>query len=305
MKTIYTLILASFFLTACQNQQTDLALNLDKGETYKQVTSSKATITQSANGQDITMVMLMDASLSFLVTEIKDNVYHFDANFETITMSMQMPQGAMNFSSEKEDENDIMSSVFKAMTQKTFEVSMSKTGKIINIEDVDLVWNEAINSFDQLSAMQKGQLKAQLMKAYGAEALKGTIEMATAIYPETAVTTGDTWTINTDIESGMSAKMITEYEFVETKADYAVIKGQSTITTTDKEAYVSFNGIDMKYDLVGNMTSDLKVDQDTGWILEAHVNQNIEGDAFIKENAQMPNGLKIPMQMTNATHITN
>ncbi|MBP1841286.1 DUF6263 family protein [Formosa algae] len=305
MKTIYTLILASFFLTACQNQQTDLALNLDKGETYKQVTSSKATITQSANGQDITMVMLMDASLSFLVTEIKDNVYHFDANFETITMSMQMPQGAMNFSSEKEDENDIMSSVFKAMTQKTFEVSMSKTGKIINIEDVDLVWNEAINSFDQLSAMQKGQLKAQLMKAYGAEALKGTIEMATAIYPETAVTTGDTWTINTDIESGMSAKMITEYEFVETKADYAVIKGQSTITTTDKKAYVSFNGIDMKYDLVGNMTLDLKVDQDTGWILEAHVNQNIEGDAFIKENAQMPNGLKIPMQMTNATHITN
>ena len=305
MKTIFTLILTVFVLTSYQTQNSDLSLKLEKGKEYKQITNSKTTIIQEVNGQKVNMVMTIKGTMTFLVKDITENGYNMDAKFEELSMSMQMPQGLMEFSSEKNDANDIFSTILGAMKDKAFGITMSKTGKITDVKNVEALWSTAINTFDQLSEMQKEQIKAQIMKAYGGEALKGNIEMVTAIYPDSPVNRGDKWTINTKLESGMSANMTTDYEFAELTSEYALIKGKSTIVTADKDAYIESNGMPMKYDLTGSMDSEIKVDKNTGWIIEATINQKIEGDTYIKENPQLPNGMKIPMTMINDMVITN
>lgn len=305
MKTIFTLILTVFVLTSCQTQNSDLSLKLEKGKEYKQITNSKTTIIQEVNGQKMNMVMTIKGTMTFLVKDITENGYNMDAKFEELSMSMQMPQGLMEFSSEKNDANDIFSTILGAMKDKAFGITMSKTGKITDVKNVEALWSTAINTFDQLPEMQKEQIKAQIMKAYGGEALKGNIEMVTAIYPDSPVNRGDKWTINTKLESGMSANMTTDYEFAELTSEYALIKGKSTIVTADKDAYIESNGMPMKYDLTGSMDSEIKVDKNTGWIIEATINQKIEGDTYIKENPQLPNGMKIPMTMINDMVITN
>lgn len=305
MKTIFTLILTVFVLTSYQTQNSDLSLKLEKGKEYKQITNSKATIIQEVNGQKMNMVMTIKGTMTFLVKDITENGYNMDAKFEELSMSMQMPQGLMEFSSEKNDANDIFSTILGAMKDKAFGITMSKTGKITDVKNVEALWSTAINTFDQLPEMQKEQIKAQIMKAYGGEALKGNIEMVTAIYPDSPVNRGDKWTINTKLESGMSANMTTDYEFAELTSEYALIKGKSTIVTADKDAYIESNGMPMKYDLTGSMDSEIKVDKNTGWIIEATINQKIEGDTYIKENPQLPNGMKIPMTMINDMVITN
>jgi len=123
--------------------------------------------------------------------------------------------------------------------------------------------------------------------------------MVTAIFPDNPVNKGDKWTIKTNLESGMAALMTTEYEFTDLGSDYAMIKGNSVIETEDKDAYIESNGMPMKYDLTGSMISEIKVDKETGWIIEANINQEIKGDAYIKGNPQLPNGMKIPMIMKN------
>lgn len=305
MKTIFTLILTVFVLTSFQTQNSDLSLKLEKGKEYKQITNSKATIIQEVNGQKMNMVMTIKGTMTFLVKDITENGYNMDAKFEELSMSMQMPQGLMEFSSEKNDANDIFSTILGAMKDKAFGITMSKTGKITDVKNVEALWSTAINTFDQLPEMQKEQIKAQIMKAYGGEALKGNIEMVTAIYPDSPANRGDKWTINTKLESGMSANMTTDYEFAELTSEYALIKGKSTIVTADKDAYIESNGMPMKYDLTGSMDSEIKVDKNTGWIIEATINQKIEGDTYIKENPQLPNGMKIPMTMINDVVITN
>jgi len=305
MKRIFTLILVSSILISCQGQKTDLALKLELGKEYKQVTSSKATIIQDINGQKINMVMTINGTLTFLVKINNENGYDMDARFEKLSMSMQLPQGTMEFNSEKNDVNDIFSTILGAMKNKSFGVIMSKAGKILEVRNVEALWETVINQFNQLNEMQKEQLKAQIMKAYGKDALKGNIEMVTAIYPGNAVNKGDKWTINTNLESGMSAKMTTNYEFTDLTPDFALIKGNSTIETADKNAYIESNGMPLKYDLNGTMLSEIKLDKITGWIIEAKITQEIKGDAYIKENPQMPNGMKIPMTMINEMLITN
>ena len=129
--------------------------------------------------------------------------------------------------------------------------------------------------------------------------------MVTAIFPDKPVNRGDKWTINTKLESGMSAEMTTDYEFTDLTSDYALINGNSTIKTADKDAYIESNGMPMKYDLTGSMISEIKVDKNTGWIVEAKIKQEIKGDAYIKENPQVPSGMKVPITMINEMVIHN
>lgn len=305
MKTIFTLIFTSIIFTSCYSQSANLSLRLKNGKKYKQITNSKATIIQEVNGQKMNIVMTISGTMIFLVKTINENGYEMDTKFEKLSMSMQMPQGTMEFNSEKNDANDIFSTILAAMKDKTFKVTMSKSGKITEVKNVEALWGTALNQFEQLSEEQKEQIKAQIMKAYGADALKGNLEMVTAIFPDKPVNKGDKWTIDTKLESGMSAKMSTNYEFADLTSDYALIKGNSVIETADKDAYIESNGMPLKYDFTGSMISEIKVDKNTGWIIEAKINQEIKGDAYIKENPQMPEGMKIPMTMLNEMVITN
>jgi hypothetical protein len=53
----------------------------------------------------------------------------------------------------------------------------------------------------------------------------------------------------------MSGDMTTTYTYAEKKPDYYLIVGDSKITTADKDAYIESNGMPMKYDMTGTMSS--------------------------------------------------
>jgi hypothetical protein len=229
-----------------------------------------------------------------------------DATYETLGMSMKMPQGTMSFSSESNDPNDIFSTILGAMRSKPFEVIMSKTGKVMEVNNIENLWEATINQFEILTEEQKEQMKAQVMKAYGANAQKGGIETVTAIYPDKPVRKGDKWTIQTRLESGIPGQVSTDYEFVDLTSDYALIKGVATIKTDDDEdALVELGKAPMKYDLTGSMESEIKVDKQSGWIIEAKITQELKGETSVKATPEQPYGRVIPMRSITETIITN
>lgn len=305
MRKIFSLILVSVVLTSVQAKEHNLTFNLQKGKEYRQVIKSKATIVQEVNGQLMNMVMTINGGLSFFVVSVNPTNYDLDVKYESLGMSMAMPQGKAEFSSEKPDEQDVFSMILSKMIGKTFKVKMAKDGKVIEVKNIEPMIESLFEDFSDIPEDQLQQLKNQINKSYGAEAFRGNIEMVTAIFPENPVKKGEKWTIKTNLESGMSALMTTEYKFAESTTDYAMIEGVSVIETTDKDVYVESNGMPMKYDMKGQMMSEIKVDRETGWIIEANISQEIAGDAYIKENAQLPDGMKIPMTMINEMVITN
>lgn len=250
--------------------------------------------------------MTINGTMSFLVKSMDESSgYNMEAKFEKLNMSMLLPQGMLEFSSEKTNADDIFSKILGAMKNKPFDLTMSRNGKITAVKNIESVWENAINQFDHLPNTQKDQIKAQIMKAYGEKAIKGNMEMVTAIFPDSPVQQGDKWEVKTNLEAGMSAEVASEYELSDLSGTYAVIKGNSTIKTLDRDALVEPNGMPMKYNLTGSMVSEIKIDKNTGWIVEAKINQDIKGDAYIKENPKMPEGMKIPMVLTNETIISN
>lgn len=304
MKIINTIILF-LCITTLQAQKTDLSLHLEEGVTYKQVTNATITTDQEFEGQKMNIGMIMSGTMSFLVKKATPSEYIMHATFDALKMTMQLPQGEMVFDSESNDENDVFSKLFSSVINKPFVIVMNHVGEILDTQGVEELWSKMIDQFPEISQAQREQLKAQLLKAYGEKALKGNIEMVTAIYPDSPVKKGDTWVVNTKLEAGMAAKIKTDYEFVEITDEYALIKGTSSIITEDKDASIEMNGMEIQHDLTGTMTSVIKVDKNTGWIIESTIAQEIAGDTYIKENPQIPNGMKIPLKMSTKMIITN
>lgn len=305
MRKIFNLFFASIILISCHAQETELRLNLEKGKEYKQISDSKVTITQNFNGQKIDMETTIKGSISYFVKVVNENNYEMEARYDSLSMSLKLPQGLIKFSSEKNDDQDIFSMVLTEMKNYPLQITMTKSGKVTEVGNIELLFESIFGKFPKIPEDQKAPIRAQMMRAYGEEAFKGNIEMVTAIYPDKSVAKGDSWEIKTKLESGMAADMTTTYKFIENHADYNLIVGNSEIVTADKEAYLETNGMPTKYDLTGVMSSEIKVDKVSGWIIDAKINQDIYGDVYIKGNPQLPEGMKIPMTMKNDMTFSN
>ncbi len=123
--------------------------------------------------------------------------------------------------------------------------------------------------------------------------------MVTALYPRNAVGKGDKWNVKTELEAGFAGNMDAEYQLKESADEYFLVSGNSKLSTADKDAYIEVNGMPVKYDMKGTITSEIKLSRKTGWIASAHLSQFIQGVAYIKDNEQMPGGMAIPTAIGN------
>lgn len=303
MKKILNFLLV-LLLVSCQAQKEKFELNLVKGEMYTQKMISSTSVIQTINGQLFNMNMSINGKTTYKVTGIQDSVYDMEVRFENLSMKMTLPNRIMEFNSDKKNDMDIVSTILGTMINKPFSIKMTKTGKVNKVEDIDMLFSNAFASFPQLTDDQKQQIKSQIMQAYGEKAFQGNLEMSTAVFPGIPVSKGDKWVVKTKLEAGMAANLETTYELKEIEDDYCVLSGVSKIETVDKDAYIQANGMPIKYDMSGTMSSKVKINRKTGWVIESKVNQTIRGTNQIKDNPKMPGGMIIPMTMRNEMTIT-
>jgi len=304
MKKIFNTLLLFIALTACQGKKIDMALHLEKGKEYSQNHNSQATVVQDINGLQMNVLMLIKGGMSCVVVAVNPHDYDLEVKYTNLSMTMELPsQGKIEFSSNDAHEQDIFSTLLSKMIGKTFNVTMAKNGKILEVKNIESLIESLFEEYTtHIPEEQLAQIKEQITKAYGAEAFKGNIEMTSAIFPDKPVNKGDTWTITTNLQSGIAALITTEYELADFDSTYAIITGNSVIKTEDTD--IEANDMPVKYDVTGSMISEIKINKETGWIVEANIKQEIKGDAYVQGNSQLPNGIKIPMIMETTTTIT-
>lgn len=304
MKKILSFLAAFVIVTSSFAQKEIIGLHLAKDSVYLQKIISNVIITQLVNGQQIKVDLTIDGSMKYKVIDINHSDYDMEVWYEHLSMKMELPGNTMEFSSEKNDVSDIFSTILGEMKNRPFLITMTSTGKVKEVKNIDTLFSNVFNAFPQIDENQQKQVLDQVKQAYGEKAFKGNLEMSMAIFSDEPVATGDQWTINTRIEAGMAASMQTVYELKEVNDQYYLIQGNSTIETADKDAYVEANGMPLKYDLAGTMLSNIKVHKSNGWIIHTTISQQLKGTAYIKENPQMPDGMAIPMTMENEMTIT-
>ncbi len=304
MRLFFTLLCFISALNLASAQKKRLSLKLNEGTTYKQSMTGNSVINQEFDGMEMEFKVTISGSMSYTVTKKNKGSYDMDVHYDRLSMHMSLPQGEMLFDSESTDENDIFSKIMASMIDKSFGVKMAANGKILEINRIEVLFESIFDGFPMLSETQLQPIKDQLMKAYGAEAFKGNIEMVSAVFPDKRVAPGESWLIDTKLQSGMEADIHSTYTYAETNKDHILITGEAKMETVNKEAYITVNGSPTKYDLDGTMTSTLKVDKKTGWIIHGQIEQKMSGDVSVKPGGTTE-AMVIPMEMINIMSIAN
>ena len=299
MKTKFflTAIITVFALTTAI-AQTTLQLNLQKGETYYQSSKTNSVTTQTISGVSMVITTTIDAKYSYKVTGADENNYDLEVKYEKLLVSTSMPQMSISYSSE--NPKDAISSALSGMTKRSFNIKMNKLGEVLEVRNLDKLIGESISQNGGLSEMEK----QQIIQLLNEDQFKGSIEMATAIYPKAAVSKGDSWEMASSINSaGISISIKTKYTLAENSGNYNKVMGISTIESDPNAVPMQSQGMSIKYKLSGTGTTQITLDAKSGWITEATIEQKIKGDMQILDG--MAAGMNVPISIDNITAISN
>jgi len=290
---IYTL----FFCAAvsyCSAQKFKPALNLANGVTYYLNSTANSAITQTVAGTENKVNLNLAFSMAFKVTGTADSVYSMEVSYHSLKMTMDMGGNGISLDSKKNDPQDLPSTMIAAMMNRPFNIEMTKSGRVKSVTNIDKLF-AAFDTFTQVDATKREQVKAMMMQSFGPNAFKGSIEVGTAIFPVNPVAKEDKWIVNTSLESPVKAAVSVNYQLVDVVAGQYIIHGDGTITSDKNAAPANVNGMPVKYNLNGSLVSDIRVDKATGWISEMKVKQVMMGDMQILDNEKVPGGMTVPL----------
>ena len=125
-----------------------------------------------------------------------------------------MPQMNMTFSSETPEAKDPLSGMLAKMTDKSFQLTLSRKGEVLDVKNLDVIMNSALDALgDNMPAAQKEQLQKQLGDNYGENAFRGNMGSMLTIFPAQPVEVGDSWKSSLNLESGMVLNVDITYTF--------------------------------------------------------------------------------------------
>jgi len=297
MKTLLSSLFLLLILSNCQAQKYKPALNLVKGNTYYTNSTVTSAITQTYNGQDVNIAIDMAAKTAFNVTDVKDSIYNMQVSYQSISLKVVSPNGTVEMNSDSKDTKDISSTFLAGMVNKPFSVTVTKTGRVLEVKNIENIINAIFSNLPQVDEAQKAQMKAQFMQSFGETAFKGNLEQTLAIYPSIKVAKNDSWIIKTSMQSVMSANLVSTYQLQDVTDAYYQIHGDAKVTSAVTTTPAQINGMPVKYDLSGTIITDIKADKKTGWVIEEKLRQDIGGNVNILDNPKVPGGMQLPMKV--------
>ena len=290
---IYTLLFCAA-ISYCSAQKFKPALNLANGATYFLNSTVNSAITQTVAGQETKINLGLAFSMAFKVTSTADSVYSMEVSYHSLSMTMDMAGNTVTMDSKKNDPQDLPSTMIAVMMNKPFNIEMTKSGRVKSVTNLDKIF-ATFDTFTQVDAARREQVKTMLMQSFGPNAFKGSIEVGTAIFPAAPVAKDGKWVVNTSLESPVKAAVSVNYQLVDVAAGLYIIHGDGTITSDKNAAPSDINGMPIKYNLNGSMVSDIRVDKATGWISEVKLKQIMMGDMQILDNPKVPGGMTVPL----------
>lgn len=297
MNKLIPFILVAIILVSCgETKKEKIGLNLKVGNTYSLSISNESTMKEQIMGKNIEAKVSMNGTMEFKVINQSDSGYDMEVWYSDISMDMDAGFQKMHVSSSAPDTANPMSVIMSKMVDKPFQITLTKTGKVTEIKNIDDLFAGCFSNFPNITEPEQQNIIAKLQQSYGKIAFKGSIEQVTAFYPEKEVSEGDSWETSIALKSGMPASSNIEYELEEVGETYYIIRGEGDLKTDENDVKAE-NGIPMKYRMKGTISTEIKIDKATGWVIHAESVQSMNGDAEFGAGK----GITVKMEMESTT----
>lgn len=284
-------------------QKVSLKYNFKEGAKFVANQTSVQKIHQDVMGNSMDITVTVVAKTSYAVLKTDKEQTTLEMTYEALAMKMESPMMNMEYDSNGTvDANNPMHTAFGAIVGKKFLMVMDNRGKIASVTGFEQVMTDLVSRFNGNKEMAD-QIAASVKQQFSDEALKGSMEMMTAIFPENPVAVGESWVVKTVLRTGMELNSENTLTLKSAADGKWVISGISKLAT-NSEATVQTQGMDSHFSLTGSAQYEMVLDAATGWLVENSINQTIDGKVSL-EGGQLPSAMEIPMKIESQTKMTN
>jgi hypothetical protein len=302
IKYILTFCLIITTALLAKAQKVKPLLHLAIGQTYYLESNGTSSTLQNVNGTQKKVNIGLSFKMAFKITGVKDTVYQMEARYQSLDMKIKLPDTAIDINSEKAGKLDTPSAIVAKMMNRPFNISLSNTGRVSQVDHMDNIIAGAFDEFPQMDASKKEQIKSLFLRSFGETAFTGCLETGLAIFPHYPVAKNDKWAVSSHILSPAPAGVHIVYQLVDMSGDFYHIHGEGTLTSDTTTNTVGANSQPVKYEMEGSTQADIKIDKKTGWVVEVKLKQLMTGNVDLPGRPEIPDGLKLPMLFT--TEIT-
>ncbi len=281
-----------------------LNLNLVEGQTYYHNSRSRIVMEHLYYGEKINYEMTMTSKSSYYVRERRDDYYILEARIIFVEMQIGSSDNALIFGSNVDDPKDVFSRIIKKMIKQKLEIKIRRNGRIDEINNIDEMYSAAFDAMPELSKKKRKEIITLLESTFGEKVFIGNMEILTAIFPLGDVQLNDSWENKIGFDGDKYLAIDNLFTLKECYNDYAFIRGIAHVISRDNKEYKNVSGYKVKYNLTGTMTSNLRIDKLTGWIVDSEISQSFEGTATMRRNFLFSK-ITIPTKMKVYTKITD
>lgn len=303
MKLVLGLSIAALAF-APMAKKVQLQFKLEKGKTYTQNTLMTTVTKQTIAGNEQVINQNAGTITIMELKELGNGSNTYTLWYDNISMGISQGGGmTQTFNSDTTQlaSVDPMSQIFSSLTGKKFEANIDLSGKIAEVKGLEQIISDATSPMGE----QAGMIGEQISAGFGDSGLAKNMEMLTAIMPAEPVKVGSTWTNIQFTSSGLPLLVNNTYTLKSISGGKAVIDIKATISVDPDESSTELQGMKATYYMEGSRTGTLEMEVSTGFVTSADINDEIIGSISIASNAQMPDGMTIPIEMNSNTAVTS
>lgn len=303
MKIIYSFILLSLIsFVATAQKKADLSFNLELNKVYRLKTTTVQSTTQTVMGNEQSVQTNSTSVISLKPLKQMDGEMVVEVRFDTInTVISQPPMEILSANPgdiHSTDPAQVMECIMNRMTNSTFVVKMTNTGRVVQIMNLEPLATGILSGTDSLQG-QAAMIRQRINTMVEEESLTSMIESGTGYLPGKEVKVGEKWDYSLDMAGGgMKMTQNSTYTLKELDKNSAVLSGDIIIET--KPATMEMNGAQITPDLRGLGKTELTIDPKTGWIIKGTTKMQIKGELSV--NAQ-GNNMTIPMEIISDSEV--
>jgi hypothetical protein len=300
-----------FLCIAAQAQNpVNLRLNLEKNKVYRLGSVAEQTIAQTINGVQQTTeshtsytvsLKMLDATPDFMITEVRYDTMATRTN----TMGKVVNMSSANEGNIKSSEMaDVVSCIMNRLSKNAIYAKLDFSGKPIEILNSRMLSEIILKDTADISLTgpTADAVKKQVLAMISDGELKTMIEMFTWYLPGREVSSGDSWTLSQQVNSGgMKLDISTTFKLTGLEGDNALITSESSIKAAENAVPLQSGGATVTYsDLKGLSKTTMKIDVRTGLLVDQSGKTHLAGNLGISAPGF---SMQMPMDINGETKV--
>ncbi len=265
--------------------QLTLEYKLNKGDIFTIKQNAQQIITQNLDGATHELTNTINGVLQLKVLNQEEDNYNMELIFKDLNLKINSSiQGElMNVNAKEVTAEDVQSQIFNTLLDNPVQMTLSKTGDILEVRGGDSLVLKMANASGLTDAFSLNMMKKSLEKEFGSEALSNSYKQLTYIYPSKKIKVGDTW--ENEYLGKLSAK--NSWTLKSITDSTASISGKAEITMDIKEPTTTMK-------LTGKQETEITADKISGFIQKMKVEGESEGTSTIVQmgDQEIPTHIK-------------